>query len=665
MLSKGQKVNDRYEIIKSIGEGGMANVYLAHDEILDRNVALKVLRGDLEDNEKFIRRFQREAKSVSDLSHANIVEVYDVGEEDGQHYIVMEFIDGKTLKQLVQKRGALTVAEVIDIMSQVTEGLTQAHDAYIIHRDIKPQNIMILDNGMIKITDFGIAMSMNATQLTQTNSVMGSVHYLPPEQASGKTATTKSDIYSAGILMYELLTGSVPFKGDNAVEIALKQMKEKLPSIRKQNPLIPQSVENVVLKATAKNPKNRYDSIREMHDDIIHAMDEDRQNETKYHYPYPESELDERKAVPIKDEAGKSASKGIEKPKDNDGEVVSKKDKKKNKAGKIAIIVVLVILLIMFLVLLFVNDQNKTKVVVVPDVSEMTVEEAGKILKKKGFIYEIQYDDSDEIEEGYVIDTKPGAGSSKKKGSTIIIIESSGIADVILKDYTNQKASALQAKLIGMGLNATIEKKNVKDFDAIPKDYIGKADIVIDQSPKFNSDEEVKLEAGQDIILYVPDIFEDYPDMVTDGWTIEKVEEFANDYGLTMNVRDKKGNKIADYSNYLDEVVIEQNRTGRIASGVAFAVNIDIDLTSYNLSINYMEKGTNKALENTKTEKKKDGEKGSVTCPGKAGYVTEKSEIGYEIKGADVTVNCYYTKEVVEEPSEEEQDNTNENTDGE
>ena len=220
MLSKGQKINERYEILKSIGEGGMANVYLAHDTILDRDVAVKVLRGDLENDEKFIRRFQREAKSVSDLTSPNIVEVYDVGEEEGQHYIVMEYIDGKTLKQLVQKRGALTVPEVIDIMSQLTDGLGQAHDAYIIHRDIKPQNIMILDNGIIKITDFGIAMSMNATQLTQTNSVMGSVHYLPPEQAGGKGATTKSDIYSAGILMYELLTGSVPFKGDNAVEIA-------------------------------------------------------------------------------------------------------------------------------------------------------------------------------------------------------------------------------------------------------------------------------------------------------------------------------------------------------------------------------------------------------------------------------------------------------------
>ena len=664
MLSKGQKINERYEIVASIGEGGMANVYLAHDAILDRNVALKVLRGDLENNEKFIRRFQREAKSVSDLSHPNIVEVYDVGEEEGQHYIVMEYIDGKTLKQLVQKRGALTVAEVIDIMAQITDGLTQAHAAYIIHRDIKPQNIMIQDNGMIKITDFGIAMSMNATQLTQTNSVMGSVHYLPPEQASGKTATMKSDIYSAGILMYELLTGSVPFKGDNAVEIALKQMKERIPSIRKQNPLIPQSVENIVLKATAKNPKNRYETIEEMHEDVIHALDEDRQNETKYHYPYPESELDESRAVPIKDApVTQMASKGIDLPKKDDNEEFKprkSKDKEKNKASKIVVIVVLVILLVMLGVLLFMNNRNDTKVVEVPDVTEMSVEEAQEALTKKGFKFEVQYEESDEIEEGYVIGTKPSKGSSKKKGSTIIIVESSGVADVILKDYTNQKAETLEAKLKALGLDVKVEKMEVES----PKDYIGKSGIVIDQSPKYNAEEETVLEAGTEIILYTPDIFEDYPDMIGEGWTIAKVEEFANDYGLTMNIKDKNGNVISDYSTYLDEVVIEQNRTGRIASGVAFAVKIDVDLSSYNLIINYIDKDTNRSIIDSKTEKKNNGTTGTVTCPGKAGYVAERSSIGYEIKSADVTVNCYYTKEFVQDDPVVDSGEENGNTEG-
>ena len=314
MLSKGQKINNRYEIVKSIGEGGMANVYLANDKILDRKVAIKVLRGDLSSDDKFIRRFQREALSVSNLSHPNIVEVYDVGEEDGEYYIVMEYIEGKTLKQLLKKRESLTLTEVIDIMTQLTDGISHAHESYIIHRDIKPQNIMIQDDGRIKITDFGIAMALNATQLTQTNSVMGSVHYLPPEQASGKGATVKSDIYSMGILMYELLTGTVPFKGDNAVEIALKHMKDKIPSIRKQDPSIPQSVENILLKATAKNPRNRYDTAKEMHEDLLNCLKEEHANDKKIVFEYPENDIDDN--TPITPTT--KPKKKVEKPKEEE-----------------------------------------------------------------------------------------------------------------------------------------------------------------------------------------------------------------------------------------------------------------------------------------------------------------------------------------------------------
>ena len=653
MLSKGQKINERYEILKSIGEGGMANVYLAHDIILDRDVAIKVLRGDLENDEKFIRRFQREAKSVSDLSHPNIVEVYDVGEEDGQHYIVMEYIDGKTLKQLIQKRGALTVLEVVDIMSQLTDGLAQAHDAYIIHRDIKPQNIMILDNGIIKITDFGIAMSMNATQLTQTNSVMGSVHYLPPEQASGKGATIKSDIYSAGILMYELLTGSVPFKGDNAVEIALKQIKEKIPSIRKQNPLIPQSIENIVLKATAKNPKNRYDSIRDMHEDLVHALDSENENVMKWNYPYPESEMDESRAIPIKE--GPTMSKKnvvLDPPKNNDtDDDVDILDDSKNSKVKIIAIIVGFVFIAMIVILIFLNNRNNYKVVTVPNVVGMTTEKALTVLKKKGFQGDIQTEVSDEVKEGRVIETKPRAGSSKKKGSVITIVESSGAADIILKDYTNQKAEAIREKLEALGLDVRIEKQEVES----PKDYIGKQKMVIAQSPKYSASEEMELKKGDKIILYIPDIFDEYPDMGVENWTLAKAEEFASKYGLTLNVKDKKGNAISDYSGYLESLVTGQNRTGKIASGVVFTVTIDVDMTTYNLIINYLDKNDpNKSVGNTRTESHKNGDNGEVSCPGFAGYTKDKASVSYKIDGKDVTVNCYYIKE------EEKEDTTDE-----
>lgn len=654
MFSKGQRINDRYEIINSIGEGGMANVYLAQDTILDRKVAIKVLRGDLENNEKFIRRFQREAKSVSDLSHPNVVEVYDVGEEDGQHYIVMEYIDGRTLKQLINKRGSLTVAEVIDIMTQLTDGLSAAHEAYIIHRDIKPQNIMILDDGLIKITDFGIAMTLNATQLTQTNSVMGSVHYLPPEQASGQTATTKSDIYSAGILMYELLMGSVPFKGENAVEIALKQMKERIPSIRKQNPLIPQSVENIVLKATAKNPKNRYDSIKDMHEDLIHALDEDRQNETKYAYPYPESEIDESKEIPIKepDNIKTPKASAIDKPEEDDNDednIESITDDNDNKKRNLIILISLLAFLILIGFIIFFNHRNNTSVVIVPDVTNMKTEKAQKKLKEKGFKYTVESKESDEIDEGYVIKTNPKAGSSKKKGSIIIIIESSGPTTIELEDYIDQNAKDIQEQLEDLGLNVKIEKKKVNH----PGDYVGKENKIIDQSPKYDKDNKVKLEKNDQIILFIPDIYEEYPKMKDEGWTLEKAEEFAKSYDLKLVVKDSKGKTITDYNQYLSKTISNQDRTGMISTGVTFTVTIEADTTTYNLTVNYYEEGTTKSIKDSYTKTYKNGDIGSVTCPGIKGYTTKAERINYLIDGKDTTVNCYYKKN--------EQDSTTDN----
>ena len=293
MIMKGQKIDGRYQIIRTIGEGGMANVYLAYDTILERDVAVKILRGDLANDEKFVKRFQREAKAASSLNHPNIVEMYDVGEDDGNYFIVMEYVNGKTLKTLIKKRGVLSLSETIDIMLQLTSGIACAHDRYIIHRDIKPQNVMILEDGRVKITDFGIAVALNSAELTQTNSVMGSVHYLPPEQANGSGATVKSDIYSLGILMYELLTGKLPFKGENAVEIAIKQMKDKIPNIIEQNPNVTQSVENIVLKACAKNPQNRYETVRDMHEDLRTALSESRKDEKRLVYEYPDTDVEE------------------------------------------------------------------------------------------------------------------------------------------------------------------------------------------------------------------------------------------------------------------------------------------------------------------------------------------------------------------------------------
>ena len=549
MLSRGQKINERYEIIKTIGEGGMANVYLANDCILERNVAIKVLRGDLSNDEKFIRRFKREALSVSNLSHPNIVEVYDVGEEEGNYYIVMEYIGGKTLKQLLQKRGALTLTEVLDIMSQLTDGLSHAHDAYIIHRDIKPQNIMIEDNGLIKITDFGIATAINSTQLTQTNSVMGSVHYLPPEQASGKGSTIKSDIYSLGILMYELLAGSVPFKGDTAVEIALKHMKEKIPSIRKQNPTIPQSIENIILKATAKNPKNRYDTVREMYTDLKTAMD--RQNEKRLVYEFPENDLEETKVItPVQKETKVSV---VDKPldkKEDDGIDNSfiEESEEKNRLPIILAAVLLVILIVLAGVYLLISS-NDVKEVKVPNVVGLTIEEAMKKIEDAGLDYTTKTEESSKVEEGLVIRTEPKAGSTKTVGSTITIIESSGKEFLLLEDYTGKNYYEVKTKLELKGINVEMKTKTVENAF----DYKDKEDLIIDQEPKINPDEEIKLYANDHVILYIPEV-DVYPNMVEEKWTLSQVQDLAKEYNITLDISYKETEEVEE------NIVLSQSR---------------------------------------------------------------------------------------------------------
>lgn len=563
MIEKGQMINDRYEIIKSIGEGGMANVYLAYDTILDRRVAIKVLRGDLSNDEKFVRRFQREALSASSLSHPNIVEMYDVGEDNGIYYIVMEYIEGKTLKQLIKKRGALTLSEAIDIMLQITDGISQAHDSYIIHRDLKPQNIMIKEDGTIKITDFGIAMALNSTQLTQTNSVMGSVHYLPPEQASGKGSTIRSDIYSMGILFYEILTGTLPFKGDNAVEIALKQMRDEIPSVRKKNPAIPQSVENVILKATAKNPKNRYSDAKEMHADLLTVLNDDRINEAKLVFKYPEHEVDENTKT-----ISTIKTKTDQKLKNEDNEevanIIEPDDKVIKKTNKViwilgSIFALLAIILVsVFLILPYFTKIPDVKI---PDVSNMTVIDAENELKKNGFEVELETvkEESEKIEKGKVIKTDPQAGRTIKKGSSITLYESLGKETYTVEDYTGSNYIEIQTLLKSVyGLEVTVEKKDVDTS----KEY--NEQEIVDQSVKAGT----VLGKGDSITLYIPNILEGYPNMVEEEWTIDDVEAFCTKYNVTLKIDYK------ETSDYEEGTLISQSRSPKtpIVSGTTLKI---------------------------------------------------------------------------------------------
>lgn len=558
MIEKGQKINDRYEIIKSIGEGGMANVYLAYDTILDRRVAIKVLRGDLSNDEKFVRRFQREALSASSLSHPNIVEMYDVGEDHGIYYIVMEYIEGKTLKQLIKKRGSLTLSEAIDIMLQLTDGISQAHDSYIIHRDLKPQNILIKEDGLIKITDFGIAMALNSTQLTQTNSVMGSVHYLPPEQASGKGSTIRSDIYSMGILFYELLTGTLPFKGDNAVEIALKQMRDDIPKIRKKNPAIPQSVENVVLRATAKNPKNRYADVKEMHADLLTVLNDERIDEKRIEFKYPEHELDDstKNIAAVKkktEEKIKDTEKEIEEKEEESSipaiseepekeeavlekeeeEVEEIEDDKIIKRTNVVIWIltgiftVAVIAAVSIFVILPAVTKNPD--IEIPNVSKLTVIDAERQLKDAGFevALETMKEESDTIEKGLVTRTSPGAGRTVKKGTIITIYESTGQQTYEVEDFTGKNYIEVQTELEKLyGLKVEVVEREIDDSDQYTSQQI------VGQSV----DPGTTLKKGDSITLYIPEADDGYPDMVADGWTLDDVRAFCDKYGITLTI---------------------------------------------------------------------------------------------------------------------------------
>ncbi len=560
MIMKGQKISDRYQIMKSIGEGGMANVYLAYDTILDRDVAVKILRGDLSGDEKFVRRFQREALSASSLTHPNIVEVYDVGEDHGMYYIVMEYIEGKHLKELIKKRGKLTVSEVVDIMLQITDGMSVAHDSYIIHRDIKPQNIMILENGLVKITDFGISMAMNATQLTQTNSVMGSVHYLPPEQASGKGSSLQSDIYSMGIVMYELLAGKLPYKGDNAVEIALKHLKEPLPSIKEEVPNIPQSIENIIIRATAKNPKNRYADAREMHNDLMTCLDDSRAKEPKIELPYPEN-IDETKITKVL----KNAKVEEKKKEDNsEDEIIARQItqndlKKENKTLIILASIFTFLIVAITTVVLLVPALTTNKEILIPDVTNQTVEEAIKTLQDAGFnvATEQQPASSDEIEFGKIVKTSPLAGTKRTKGTQVTLFVSEGDAKITLENYVGQNYLEIKGKLETLGVQVVIEKKDAKNN--------AEENIIIEQNPK----EGEKVSKGDYVTLYIPEV-DKYPDFTNGSYTYDDVVSFLEKYNVTVNKVEE------ETSSKNPGVVLKQSRSKgtRIVSGTSITITV-------------------------------------------------------------------------------------------
>ena len=484
MIDKGYLLGERYKILDTLGEGGMANVYLAEDIILQRKVAVKVLRLDLQKETQTLARFQREALATSELSHPNIVSVLDVGTDNGLPYMVMEYVDGPDLKDYILDNSPLDLHEVIRIMDQILSAMTLAHKHNVIHRDLKPQNILMDKRGNIKIADFGIAVALNQSSITQTNSVMGSVHYMSPEQTRGGLVTKQSDIYSLGIILYELITGKVPFNGDTPVSIALKHAQESIPSIRKKDPEVPQALENVVLKATAKDPRDRYKTAQEMKADLDTSLDSNRRNEVEF---VPDHGFNNDETIVLPKFSNNNDNKTPPDDPKDDG------DGKNNEPNKPSfwqslkkhkwwwIFMSLAAILIVF-VMIFALSSKDNPHIRIPDVTNMTEETAKQKLEKAGLeLGKISHQKSDSIDAGRVIKTKPNSGRAVSKGKEVDLVISNGAGMVKVPDVTGQNYMQAEAKLEKMGFEVV---KETQFSDEIPPDQVLSQSIAADVEVK-------------------------------------------------------------------------------------------------------------------------------------------------------------------------------------
>lgn len=459
-MNPGYKIGKRYRIIRTLGEGGMANVYLAYDEVLDRKVSVKLLRLDLRDDPNTQRRFEREAMAATQLNDPHIVGVYDIGEDHGMQFMVMQYVEGTDLKAYIKKNFPIPLPQVVDIMEQVLSAVQAAHDHGIIHRDLKPQNILMDKRGNIKIADFGIAVALNQSSITQTNSVMGSVHYMSPEQTRGGLVTKQSDIYSLGIILYELITGTVPFNGDTPVSIALKHAQEPIPSIRKKDKSVPQALENVVLKATAKDPRDRYASAQAMKADLDSGLDPERSDEPVF-VPNHGNSDDETIVLPgFKPQKTNSKEPQKEEKAEAEKEPAKKSFWQNVKTHKwwwiFSIIAAGLIIFIMIFALS--GNDNKPKQVNVPDVTNIAEKAAEDKLEAAGLrVGRIIRRQSDDVKKGYVIATKPTAGNSLDQGKTVNLIVSSGTSMVKVPDVVGDDYDKAAEKLENQGFDVVRE----------------------------------------------------------------------------------------------------------------------------------------------------------------------------------------------------------------
>lgn len=516
MIQIGKLFAGRYRILKSIGRGGMADVYLAKDLILDNEeVAIKVLRTNYQTDQIAVARFQREARAMAELNHPNIVSIRDIGEEDGQQFLVMEYVDGSDLKKYIQDHAPLSNNEVVRIMEEVLSAMTLAHRQGIVHRDLKPQNILLTKDGTVKVTDFGIAVAFAETSLTQTNSMLGSVHYLSPEQARGSKATVQSDIYAMGIMLFEMLTGHIPYDGDSAVTIALQHFQKPLPSIIDENKNVPQALENVVIKATAKRLSDRYASTFEMSRDLMTALSYNRSREPKLVFEDTENtktlpKVTTSTSVPSTTEPLLKKQKAAKEDKvATENQATKAKTKKKKSRRMFGTLMKIFFAVVIVAIAIFTYlTLTSPSTVSVPDVAGSSLSEAKTTIKSSGLkVGTVHKVSSDTVESGYVIKTSPTAGSSKKEGSSIDIYVSKGSSGFKIKDYTGQDYQTAVKDLVN---NYGVSESQIEIEEVSTSDY--DEGVIISQTPsegetfKVSGDDKITFKVATESTVTMPNL---------------------------------------------------------------------------------------------------------------------------------------------------------------
>ncbi|MEN1987516.1 Stk1 family PASTA domain-containing Ser/Thr kinase [Paenibacillus hubeiensis] len=525
----GHQLGGRYEIIERVGGGGMALVYKAQDLLLNRFVAIKVLRQQFVHDEEFIRRFRREAQSAASLSHPNVVSIYDVGQEDDVHYIVMEYVEGKNLNEIIKERAPLQVDEAVRIASQIADALDHAHHNQIIHRDIKPHNILIGRNGRVKVTDFGIARAVTSTTITQTGSVVGSVHYFSPEHAKGIVTGEKSDLYSLGIVLYQMLTGQLPFLGESPISVALKHLQEEFDEPRKFNPLIPQSVENIILKSMRKNPHERYQSAREMQEDLETCLLPERRNETKIDFA-DEDDADQTRVMPaIKPEPRGVTTTGAMPTMEPKEEAGQHKSKSKGwKKPTLLISLTVLILAAMVGVVIYVKGMLVVPEVTVPNVVNQTEEAARQTLQDKGLVV------SDEVIRMYQEGVDPGMVYAQSRNEGEIVKEGTEIQLSVGAEKESVKMIDVKNIPYDEAVKRLTSELGIKESQ-IKRDNAYSTEVssgnVISQTPGVN--EDFDLEAGE-IVLTVSQGVETVKMPDLKNKTRSEAEEMLKNAGLTL-----------------------------------------------------------------------------------------------------------------------------------